>query len=84
MMMRKNTVLAIWLTAIAFFTLPAVGNATKLPVDPYKQSLESLQNKVPLTYNESVRKTIEAYTFQKKRFSEMLGLSKYYFPIYEK
>lgn len=82
--MRKNTVLAVCFTAIVFFTLPAIGMTATIPADPYKQSLESLQNKVPLTYNESVRKTIDAYTSQKKRFGEMLGLSKYYFPIYEK
>lgn len=83
-MMRRNTVLAVGLTAIAFFILPVTGKAAKIEVDPYKQSLESLQNKVPLSYNESVRKTIESYASQKKRFAEMLGLSKYYFPIYEK
>lgn len=83
-MMRRNTVLAVGLTAIAFFILPVTGKAAKIEIDPYKQSLESLQNKVPLSYNESVRKTIESYASQKKRFAEMLGLSKYYFPIYEK
>jgi membrane-bound lytic murein transglycosylase D len=83
-MMRKNTVLAILLIAIACFIGSRTASARTLPADSYQQSLESLQNKVPLSYNESVRKTIEAYTSQKKRFGEMLGLSKYYFPIYEK
>ncbi len=53
--------------------------------DPsYKLSLESIQNKVPLTYNEPVRNYINILIAQKKRMGMMLGLSKYYFPIYEK
>lgn len=82
--MRRNTVLAAALSALAFFIVLTPAVARTLPLDSYQQSLESLQNKVPLTYNESVRKTIDAYSSQKKRFGEMLGLSKYYFPIYEK
>lgn len=54
-------------------------------VDPaYRLTLENLQKTVPLTYNESVQKLIESYTSQKARFSRVLGLSKYYFPIYER
>lgn len=83
-MMRKNTVLAACAVAWAFLILPFTAISASQPSDSYKESLESLQNKVPLTYNESVRKTIDAYSSQKKRFGEMLGLSKYYFPIYEK
>lgn len=54
-------------------------------VDPaYRLTLENLQKTVPLTYNESVQKYIEAFASQKSRFSRVLGLSKYYFPIYER
>ncbi|MGV3508143.1 MAG: transglycosylase SLT domain-containing protein [Sphingobacteriaceae bacterium] len=54
-------------------------------VDPvYQSSLENLQKTVPLTCNESVQKLIRKYTSQKSRFSKVLGLSKYYFPIYER
>ena len=54
-------------------------------VDPaYRLTLENLQKTVPLTYNESVQKLIESYASQKARFSRVLGLSKYYFPIYER
>ena len=54
-------------------------------VDPaYRLTLESLQKTVPLTYNESVHRLINAYASQKVRFSKILGLSKYYFPIYER
>lgn len=51
----------------------------------YKRALESLQNRVPLTYNAEVQKFIDIYVNrQKGRISQMLGLSQYYFPIYKK
>lgn len=54
-------------------------------IDPSERlTLERLQKSVPLTYNEAVEKQIKAYASQKTRFSKMLGLSKYYFPIYER
>ncbi|MBC7912664.1 MAG: transglycosylase SLT domain-containing protein [Pyrinomonadaceae bacterium] len=54
-------------------------------LDPtYRLTLENLQKTVPLTYNEPVQKLINSYTNQKGRFSRILGLSKYYFPIYER
>ena len=53
--------------------------------DPvYRQSLENLEKTVPLTYNESVQRIIDRLASQKTRFSKVLGLSKYYFPIYER
>jgi membrane-bound lytic murein transglycosylase D len=54
-------------------------------LDPYyRNTLENLQKTVPLTYNEPVQKLINSYASQKGRFSKILGLSKYYFPIYER
>jgi membrane-bound lytic murein transglycosylase D len=54
-------------------------------VDPnLRTTLENLQKIVPLTYNESVQKLITSFAGQKVRFSKILGLSKYYFPIYER
>jgi membrane-bound lytic murein transglycosylase D len=54
-------------------------------VDPnYRHTLGVLQKTVPLTYNESVQRLINSYASQKARFSKILGLSKYYFPIYER
>lgn len=51
----------------------------------YKRSLQSIQNRVPLTYNAEVQKYIDGYVRgQKGRVSKMVGLSKYYFPIYDK
>lgn len=57
----------------------------KRGVDPdYRYSLLHLQKTVPLTYNEPVQRFINAFVTQKVRFSKVLGLSKYYFPIYER
>lgn len=51
----------------------------------YKRALESIQNRVPLTYNVEVQRFIDSYLKnQRGRVSQMLGLSRYYFPIYEK
>ncbi|WP_207426519.1 lytic transglycosylase domain-containing protein [Pedobacter sp. SYSU D00535] len=51
----------------------------------YQESLEALEKTVPLAYNESVKRMINYYsTSQKSRFSRVLGLAEYYFPIYEK
>jgi membrane-bound lytic murein transglycosylase D len=61
----------------------SISRSTK--VDPaYRTTLENLQKTVPLTYNESVQRMIDNYSGQKQRFSRILGLSKYYFPIYER
>ncbi|WP_423148436.1 transglycosylase SLT domain-containing protein [Rubrolithibacter danxiaensis] len=49
-----------------------------------QRSLESLQKTVPLTYNKYVKNYIKYLSGKKSRFSRMLGLSRYYFPIYEK
>ena len=54
-------------------------------LDPlYRITLENLQKTVPLTYNEPVQRLINSYASQKGRFARVLGLSKYYFPIYER
>ena len=49
----------------------------------YKQRLDSIQQRVPLTYNEEVQKYIEIYSSRKDQMGKMLGLSDYYFPIFE-
>jgi membrane-bound lytic murein transglycosylase D len=62
-----------------------INNTRTVALDPNcRVTLENLQKTVPLTYNESVQKLINAYASQKVRFSKVLGLSKYYFPIYER
>ena len=51
----------------------------------YKRRLDSLELSVPLTYNEHVQNYIDIYVFKRKeQIGKMLGLSKYYFPIFER
>lgn len=51
----------------------------------YKRRLDSLQSKIPLTYNEHVQDFIDLYVVKRKeQIGRMLGLSEYYFPIFEK
>lgn len=50
----------------------------------YKLRLDSLQQTVPLSYNEYVQSFIDRYTKRKELIGKMLGLSGYYFPIFEK
>lgn len=60
-----------------------------IPLTPYSNSifklrLDSIQKDVQLDYNEYVQNYIDIYTRHKDEMSHVLGLSKYYFPIYEK
>ena len=50
----------------------------------YKARLDSIQKIIPLTYNEHVQKYIDIYAGRKDMMGKMLGLSDYYFPIFEK
>lgn len=50
----------------------------------YKARLDSIQQMVPLTYNEFVQNYIDIYAGRKDMMGKMLGLSGYYFPIFEK
>lgn len=52
----------------------------------YKYRLDSIQKKIPLDYNEYVQSYIDIYTAQRRKASmaKIIGLAKYYFPIYEK
>lgn len=50
----------------------------------YKLRLDSIQQTVPLDYNEYVQTYIDIYTKRKAMYGDMLGLSSYYFPIFEK
>lgn len=57
------------------------------PVDHrplYERELDSIENAVPLDYNESVNAYIEQYVYRRKgQISRMMGLGEYYFPIFE-
>ena len=50
----------------------------------YKARLDSIQETVPLPYNESVQKYIDIYASRKDQIGKVLGLAGYYFPIFEK
>jgi membrane-bound lytic murein transglycosylase D len=49
----------------------------------YKKRLDSIQREIPLNYNESVQRYIDVYSSRKAMMGKMLGLSEYYFPIFE-
>lgn len=50
----------------------------------YKKRLDSIQKDIPLSYNEAVQRYIDVYSGRKEMMGKMLGLSEYYFPIFEK
>ncbi|MGV8879339.1 MAG: transglycosylase SLT domain-containing protein [Sphingobacteriaceae bacterium] len=52
----------------------------------YKRRLDSIKTDIPMDYNEYVQSYIDIYTApnRKPQIAKMLGLAKYYFPIYEK
>jgi membrane-bound lytic murein transglycosylase D len=52
----------------------------------YKRRLDSIQKEVPLDYNAYVQSYIDTYLTgnQREGLGRILGLTKYYFPIYEK
>lgn len=50
----------------------------------YKSRLDSIQKDISLNYNEHVQRYIDIYTGRKEQIGKMLGLSEYYFPIFEK
>jgi membrane-bound lytic murein transglycosylase D len=49
-----------------------------------KHRLDSIQKDVPLDYNEFVQNYIDIYANNREEMGHVIGLSKYYFPIYEK
>ncbi len=50
----------------------------------FKNRLDSLEKTVHLNYNEHVQGYIDTYLGRKEQIGKMLGLSEYYFPIFEK
>lgn len=52
----------------------------------YKRRLDSIQKDVPLDYNAFVQSYIDTYVMgsQREGMGRIIGLTKYYFPIYEK
>jgi membrane-bound lytic murein transglycosylase D len=50
----------------------------------FKRRLDSIKKDVPMDYNEYVQSYIDIYSRNREEMAHVLGLSKYYFPIYEK
>ncbi|TWR24855.1 LysM peptidoglycan-binding domain-containing protein [Mucilaginibacter achroorhodeus] len=50
----------------------------------FKRRLDSIQKEVPLDYNGYVQAYIDLYSRRRDEMGKMIGLSRYYFPIYEK
>jgi membrane-bound lytic murein transglycosylase D len=82
----KKIIYALCLLLLCCVAVPSVVKAEGgLRGADYQASLEELEKTVPLTYNRYVQAIINSYTNNHKlRFSKILGLSKYYFPIYER
>lgn len=49
-----------------------------------KSRLDSLKTDVPLEYNEYVQTYIDLYSRHRDEMAKVIGLTQYYFPIYEK
>ena len=50
----------------------------------FKLRLDSIKKDIPLDYNEYVQSYIDIYSRNREEMGRVLGLTKYYFPIYEK
>lgn len=50
----------------------------------YERRLDSISKDIPLEYNEYVQTYIDLYMQNRDEMGQVIGLSKYYFPIYEK
>ena len=67
-------------------TLPVITQPAPLPYQSslYKRRLDSIKKDIPLDYNEYVQSYIDLYLRNRDEMGRVLGLTKYYFPIYEK
>jgi membrane-bound lytic murein transglycosylase D len=50
----------------------------------YKRRLDSIRKDIQLDYNEYVQAYIDLYMHNREEMAQVAGLTKYYFPIYEK
>ncbi|MEO3407085.1 transglycosylase SLT domain-containing protein [Mucilaginibacter sp. CAU 1740] len=50
----------------------------------YKRRLDSIRKDIQLDYNEYVQAYIDLYMRNREEMGQVVGLTKYYFPIYEK
>ncbi|MFI5137005.1 MAG: transglycosylase SLT domain-containing protein, partial [Sphingobacteriales bacterium] len=73
-------------TALDTVILPVINQPAPLTSESnvFKRRLDSIKKDVPLDYNEYVQGYIDIYSHNRGEMGHVLGLSKYYFPIYEK
>ncbi len=64
-------------------SLPLASTELSPRQQEYKNRLDSIQSTVPLVYNAYVQKYIDIYASRSKQIAKALGLSKYYFPIFD-
>jgi membrane-bound lytic murein transglycosylase D len=65
-------------------SLPLPGEVPLFSDETYLARLDSIRSAIPLSYNGIVRNFIELYTVKRReQVATMLGLSEYYFPIFE-
>ena len=66
--------------------VPVVNKPAPLPNQSglFKRRLDSIKKDVPLDYNDFVQSYIDIYSRNRDEMGHVLGLTKYYFPIYEK
>jgi membrane-bound lytic murein transglycosylase D len=63
---------------------PIPAGLPAIPDEVYLSRLDSINSIIPLSYNRIVRNFIEMYTVKRRdQVATMLGLSEYYFPIFE-
>lgn len=61
------------------------GKQLKTPDSVYIQRLADLESPIPFVFNSKVKSYIELYTLKRReQVQVMLGLSEYYFPMFEK
>lgn len=67
-----------------FSPITAIDPALSYQSIVFKSRLDSIKSDISLPYNEYVQHYIDIYTARKEQIGKMLGLSEYYFPIFEK
>lgn len=95
-MKKAILVFSLTLIALSAFSRQFPNNENKNGIDtslvlPFlsynllnKQRLDSIERSIPLPYNEFVQLAIEKYSRRKVEIGKMVGLSEYYFPIFER
>ena len=73
-------------TDMVLDTVPAMADSVlkKLPDSVYIKRLSEIVSPIPFVFNKKVRSYIELYTLRRReQVQGMLGLSEYYFPMFE-